>query len=108
MIALLLEGLLMRDQRKVSASPSTSVDALPFRCTVVPARTVCAGPALATGGEFNVEIVTVEGALSAKPSFTTNWATYVPLTSATNVGFTAPGFDSWAALCAGTLSSDHR
>jgi hypothetical protein len=69
-VAALPAGTTVKAQRKVSGSPSTSLDALPSRVTVVPTKTVCGGPALATGGELVVVMVTVAGALSNVPSLT--------------------------------------
>jgi hypothetical protein len=53
-------------------------------------------------------IVTVAGLLFVKPSFTTNWTTYDPATSATNVGETEVGKSSVAVLPAGRLSRDQE
>src|SRR5262249_17425701 len=71
-VAALPVGTTVKAQRKVSGSPSTSLDALPSSATVGPTKTVCGGPALATGGELVVEMVTVAGALSTVPSLTMN------------------------------------
>ncbi len=51
-------GTLVSDQRKVSRSPSTSVEPLPSSITVLLRGTVWSGPASATGGVLRVVIVT--------------------------------------------------
>src|SRR6185295_8706481 len=73
-VAALPAGRLVNCHRKVKASPSTSLERLPSRVTVVPTAAVWSGPALATGREFWVETCTVSGALSTLPSFTTSSA----------------------------------
>ena len=50
--------------------------------------------------------VTVTGMLSAKPSFTINCTTYVPVTSAKKVGATAVKEDNVALLPGGRLLND--
>ena len=73
--ALLPAGLLTIDQRYVIGLRSGSEEPLPSRFTKLPRGTVCGGPALATGGEFSVEMVTVTAGLSTVPSLTINWMT---------------------------------
>ena len=68
--AVLPAGREVNDQLNVSESWSTSLEALPSNCTVLPRLTFWSGPALATGREFTVLIVTVSGALLMVPSFT--------------------------------------
>ena len=48
--AVLPVGRLVSDQKKLSASPSTSVEPLPSSITVSVTKTVWSGPASATGG----------------------------------------------------------
>ena len=63
--------------------------AAPVKVTVAPMRTVCAGPALATGAAFSASAMTVvedTSALSALPSFTIRLTTKVPTVSAVKVG----------------------
>src|SRR5262249_52876221 len=74
-VAALPVGTTVKAQRKVSGSPSTSLDALPSSVTVVPTTTVWGGRAWATGGELVVEIVTVVGVLSTVPSLTMSCTT---------------------------------
>jgi hypothetical protein len=57
--ATLPAGLEIRVQEKVSGAPFTSDEPPPLRTTFVPSRTVCCGPAFATGGECPVLMVTV-------------------------------------------------
>ena len=64
-------------------------------------------PALAVGGWFVVDALTVNGALERNPSLTMSCAVYVPRTSAVNVGVAAVALDSAAALPAGLARSDH-
>src|ERR1700736_6706807 len=61
--------------------------------------------ALATGFTHDVEIVTVEGALLATPSFTINCAIYEPALSATKVGETVLAPVNVAVLPAGRAVS---
>src|ERR1700736_3804072 len=63
-----------------------------------------AAAALATGFTHDVEIMTVDGALLATPSFTINCAIYVPALSATKVGETALAPVNVAMLPAGRVS----
>ena len=51
-IAVLPTGTAVKDQKKLSRSPSTSLEPLPSSVTVSPTRTVWSGPASATGGAF--------------------------------------------------------
>src|SRR5205823_12642732 len=88
--------------------PSTSKEPLPSSVMVVPTKPVWSDPALATGLELRVLIVTVAGALLAIPSFTISRATYVPKTSMTNVGCTAVGSERVAVLPGGRVVSAHR
>jgi hypothetical protein len=53
-------------------------------------------------------IVTVSGALSTVPSFTTRLSTYEPARSAVKVGAAAVALDSVAVLPSGLDVSDHR
>ena len=69
-LAVLPAGRVMRDHLKSKASPSTSVEPLPSRVTTRPTGADWSGPALATGGELRVEMVTLAGALLILPSLT--------------------------------------
>lgn len=53
-------------------------------------------------------IMTVLGLLWVNGSLTISWATYVPTTSATNVGDELLAPESVAVLPLGRLSSDHE
>ena len=64
-----------KDQLYVSASPSTSLEALPSRATVSPTNATWFAPAFATGGVFAVLITTVSAVLSTLPSLTMSCAT---------------------------------
>jgi len=73
-VAALPGGTLVNDHWNVSGSPSTSDDPAPLRNATCPATTVWSGPALATGAELSVVIVTVSGALVALGSDTMSCA----------------------------------
>jgi hypothetical protein len=73
-VAVLPNGLPVRVHEYVSASPSASVDPLPFRVTVEPTPTVWFGPALATGAELMVLTVTLALELPV-PLLTVSWIT---------------------------------
>src|ERR1051326_7030211 len=66
-VAALPRGTDRSDHWYVNGWPSGSADALPSSVPSAPNGTVCAAPALATGGESSVLIVTVDGALSTVP-----------------------------------------
>src|SRR5687767_12369864 len=103
--AVLPTGTLVNDHLNVSGSPSTSEDALPSRTAIRPATIVWAAPALATGAEFSVVMVTVSGVLATVPSCTTSCATYMPGRSITKIGRGTVPSSSAAVLPAGTLIS---
>ena len=82
----------------VSGSPFGSELPDPSSCTEDPVDTVCAGPAFATGGWFELPVtvmVTLDGLLLTCPSLTTSRKVNVPaLDGAVNVGFCAVLLDS--------------
>src|SRR5947209_11696618 len=106
--AALPAGFEVNDHKKVRGLPCGSVP-LPASVTMALLATVWFGPALAVGGStLLVVMVTVAAALSTFPSFTINCATYVPPTSAVNVGFTAVVLLKAAALPAGFVIRLHE
>src|SRR5215210_2526403 len=104
--AVLPGGRVVNDHAKVSGLRSTSLDPLPSSVTSCPTMTACAGPALATGGEFCVVMLTVSAMLDAAPSLTINCATYAPGRSTRKVGMTAVAELSDATLPGGMVVSD--
>src|SRR5262245_39793961 len=86
-VELLPPGCPIRAHWNVRGLPCGSVPD-PFNCTRVLWATVWLVPANAVGtAATEVEIVTVEVWLFSRPSFTTNWAVYVPGRSTVKVGF---------------------
>ena len=73
--AALPAGILTKDQAKVIGAPSASVEPLPFKVTVVPIGTVRLAPALATGAEALVLMVTVADPLKPNASVTVSSTT---------------------------------
>ena len=87
--AVLPVGLVVSTHLYVNLSALASELAAPVKITVAPMRTVCAGPALATGAALSASAMTVVEetvALSAWPSFTIKLTTKVPAVSAVKVG----------------------
>src|SRR5262245_61014077 len=66
-------------------------------------------PAFATGGEFRLEMITIAGGLLCpRVSVTTSRIRYSPGRSAVNIGVTAAGSDSAAALPGGLDRKDQK
>src|SRR6056297_55358 len=105
--AALPSGTDINVQANVSSSSSGSLLLLPFSVTVSPTRPVLSLPAFAMGRPLTMLTVTVSGALSASPSFTTSCTTYAPWTSAWKDGVTELGLLSTAVLPAGRDANDH-
>ena len=102
--AVLPVGFVVKTHLYVNLSALASVLAAPVKVTVAPMRTVCAGPALATGAAFRASAVTVvadTSALSNLPSFTIKLTTKVPTVSAVKVGFELAAEASVAKLPVG-------
>ena len=70
--AVLLAGIELNDHLYVRGWPSTSLEAEPSNWTSVPVVTTWLDPALATGSERTLEMVTVARLLFAIPSFASN------------------------------------
>src|SRR5262249_57676446 len=70
--AVLPAGVLVKAQANSNGSPSTSLEPLPSRRTVAPTRTVCAGPALATGAESAGRAAGRDGARRGRVARTTS------------------------------------
>ena len=87
--AVLPVGLVVSTHLYVNLSALASELAAPVKVTVAAMRTVCEGPALATGAALSASAMTVVEetvALSAWPSFTIKLTTKVPTASAVKVG----------------------
>ena len=83
--------------------------ALPSSVTVLPATTVCAAPAWATGAALAelAVMVTLDDVLLACPSLTTRVTTYAPAMSAVKLGFADVAAASVALLPTGLVMSFH-
>src|SRR5512139_735345 len=92
-----------KDQLYVSGSPLASLLALPSSVTTEPATTFWDGPALATGGAFAAEAVTVTVASDCvkSVSITVSLTEYWPGRSGINVGFTVFGLSITEVLPSG-------
>ena len=84
--------------------PSASLEAAPLRLTLAPTTALWSAPALATGAELLVLMLTLSGALLSVPSLTTSRSTYVPGRSATKRGLTLPPPVRAAVLPLGRLA----
>src|SRR5271155_47507 len=85
---------------------SLSVEPLPSSVTVVAMKTVCAGPAFATGATSLLFILTIDGVLPSVASLTTSCTEYAPTRSATKVGWMEVGLVSTATLPEGIVTND--